>query len=167
MSDLQEVAKSTVEAIDSPVLRLNIAVGYPAFSNTTINMFGPLKIRISRKTLKEAQVIIFTSKSGPSRACNRQKLKYVSHGFSTICLNQRIYVGVQSYLNKILQGLDTHKFQNVLSKEFSCSFHREWNIPQASHQNRVVESLIKSGRQALDVSSKNQTFTEEQGRMYL
>ena len=78
MSDLQEVAKSTVEAIDSPVLRLNIAVGYPAFSNTTIDMFGPLKIRISRKTLKEAKVIIFTSKSGPSRACNRQKLKVVT-----------------------------------------------------------------------------------------
>jgi len=31
----------------------------------------------------------------------------------------------------------------------------------------VVESLIKSVRQALDASSKNQTFTEEQWRMYL
>ena len=40
-------------------------------------------------------------------------------------------------------------------------------IPQASHQNRVIESLIKSGRQALDASSNNQTFTEERGRMYL
>ena len=77
------------------------------------------------------------------------------------------FVDTQSYLNKTLQGWDIPKLQNVLSEEFSCSFHWEWKIPQASHQNRVIESLIKSGRQALDASSKNHTFTEEQGRMYL
>ena len=43
----------------------------------------------------------------------------------------------------------------------------EWNVPRASHQNGVVESLIKSVRQALDVSSKNQSCKEEQWRTHL
>ena len=34
------------------------AAGFPAFSNTAIDLFGPLQLRIGRKTLKE--VIIFT-----------------------------------------------------------------------------------------------------------
>ena len=40
-------------------------------------------------------------------------------------------------------------------------------MPRASHQNGVVESLIKSARQALDATSKNQSFTEEQWRTHL
>ena len=40
--------------------RLRVAAGFPAFYNTAIDMFGPLQLRIGRKTLKEAQVIIFT-----------------------------------------------------------------------------------------------------------
>ena len=52
-------------------------------------------------------------------------------------------------------------------KNFLCPFHWGWNIPRASHQNGVVESLVKSVRQALDASSKIQNYTEEQGRTYL
>ena len=77
------------------------------------------------------------------------------------------FVGTQSYLKEMMQGWDIPRIQSILSEEFSCSFQCEWNIPQASHQNGVVESLIKSVRQALDASSKNQAFTEEQWRTYL
>ena len=39
---------------------LRVATGLPPFSNTEIDMFGPFHIRLNRKTLKEAQVVIFT-----------------------------------------------------------------------------------------------------------
>ena len=38
---------------------------------------------------------------------------------------------------------------------------------RASHLNGIVESLIKSVRQALDATAKNQALTEEQWRTYL
>ena len=41
--------------------KLRVAAGFPAFSNTAIDMFGPFQVRVGRKTLKEAQAIIFTS----------------------------------------------------------------------------------------------------------
>ena len=62
---------------------------------------------------------------------------------------------------------DIPRIQSVLSNEFSCTFKWEWNVPRASQQNRVVESLVKSVRQALDATSKNQSFTEERWRTYL
>ena len=40
--------------------KLRVAAGFPAFSNTALDMFGPFQVRIGRKTLKEAQAIIFT-----------------------------------------------------------------------------------------------------------
>ena len=76
------------------------------------------------------------------------------------------FVGAQHYLKEVIQNWDIPRIQSVLS-EFSCSFQWEWNVPRASHQNGVVESLIKSVRQALDASSKNHSFTEEQWRTYL
>ena len=70
-------------------------------------------------------------------------------------------------LERINSRLGYPRIQSVLSEEFTCSFQWEWNVPRASHQNGVVESLIKSVRQALDVSSKNQSFPEEQWRTCL
>ena len=59
------------------------------------------------------------------------------------------------------------RIQSVLSNEFSCTFKWEWNVPCASHHSGVVESLIKSVREALDATSKNKSFTEEQWRTHL
>ena len=42
------------------LLQLRVAAGFPAFSNTVIDMFGPFQVKIRRKTPKEAHVIIFT-----------------------------------------------------------------------------------------------------------
>ena len=57
--------------------------------------------------------------------------------------------------------------KDTLAQEFNCDFKWEWNVPTASHQNGVVESLIKSVRQALSSTCKNQSFTEEQWRTFL
>ena len=40
--------------------KLRVAAGFPAFSNTAIDMFGPFQVKVGRKTLKEAHAIIFT-----------------------------------------------------------------------------------------------------------
>ena len=66
-----------------------------------------------------------------------------------------------------MPGWDIPRIQSVLSNEFSCTFKWEWNVPRASQQNQAVKSLIKSVRQALDATSKNQSFTEEQWRTHL
>ena len=48
-----------------------------------------------------------------------------------------------------------------------CDFQWKWNTPHASHQNGVVETLIKSVRQSLNATCKNQAFIEEQWRTFL
>ena len=77
------------------------------------------------------------------------------------------FVGAQSYLKEIMQSWDIPKIQGVVCEEFSCDFKWQWNIPHASHQNGVVETLIKSVRQSLNTTCKNQAFTEQQWRTSL
>ena len=43
----------------------------------------------------------------------------------------------------------------------------QWNTHHASHQNGVIESLIKYVRQVLNSVCKNQAFIEEQWRTFL
>ena len=43
----------------------------------------------------------------------------------------------------------------------------KWNTPHASRQNGVIETLIKSVRQGLNATCKNQAFTKEQWRRFL
>ncbi|KAK3738427.1 hypothetical protein QZH41_005629 [Actinostola sp. cb2023] len=161
---------------------LRVAVGLPAFSNTAMDMFGPLQIRMNRKTLKEAQVIIFTCMS-TSRAVHLELVTDRStdtflmafrrlaclRGHPSTCWSDRgtNFVGAQGYLREIMHDWDVTRIQKVLVEDFSCNFKWKWNIPYASHQNGVVESLIKSVRQALNATCKNQAFTEEQWRTYL
>ena len=77
------------------------------------------------------------------------------------------FVGPQEYLREVMQDWDIPKIQSAISEEFACDFESQWNTPHASHQNGVVESLIKSLRQALNSVCKNQAFTEEQWRTFL
>ena len=69
------------------------------------------------------------------------------------------FIGAQHYLKEITQEWDSPKFRVLL--------HWNKNVPKASHQNGVVESLIISVRRALEVSSKTQVLTEEQRRTFL
>ena len=66
-----------------------------------------------------------------------------------------------------MQEWDISKIQSAVCEEFSCTFHLNWNVPRASHQNGVVESLIKFIRREMEVSSKTQVLTEEQSRTFL
>lgn len=144
-------------------------------------MFGPFHIKLGRKTLKEAQVIIFTCMT--TRAVHLELVSDKStdtfllafrrfaslRGHPSTCWSDcgTNFVPAQSYLEEVMQNWDIPKIQSVFSDEFTCDFKWQWNTPHASHQNGVVESLIKSVRQAIDATCKNQAFTEEQWRTFL
>ena len=56
----KKLRRRPLEQLMGQIPKLRVAAGFPAFSNTAIAMFGPFQVRIGRKTLKEAQAIIFT-----------------------------------------------------------------------------------------------------------
>ena len=144
-------------------------------------MFGPFQVKIGRKTLKKAHVIIFTCMT--TRAIHLELVTDKSTDTFLMALRRFAslrghpincwsdcgtnFVGAQKYLREVMQDWDIPRIQGVLSNEFSCTFKWEWNVSRASHQNGVVESLIKNVRQALNASFKNQSFTEEQWRTHL
>ena len=43
--------------------KLRVAARFPAFNSIALDMFGPFQVKVGRKTLKEAHVIIFTCMS--------------------------------------------------------------------------------------------------------
>ena len=155
------------------VPQLRVAKGYPAFSNTALDMFGPVHIRLNRKTLKEAHVILFSCMT--TRVVH---LELVSDKSSdTFLMAFRRFASIrdiQAHVGRIValtlwveEVSKTWKLESLQSRfaqEFSCDLKWNWNIPTASHQNGI---LIKSVRKALDATCKNQAFTEEQWRTFL
>ena len=130
-----KLRKKLLGQIMGQIPSLRVAAGFPPFSNTAIDMFGPFHIRLGRKALKEAQVIIFTCMT--TRAVH---LELVSDKSTETFLLASCFASLRGHPSM-------------------C-----WS---ASHQNGMVESLIKSVRQAMDATFKNQTFTEEQWRTFL
>ena len=177
----KKLRRKPLEQLMGQLPKLRVAVGFPAFSNTAIDMFGPLQIRVGRKTLKEAHAIIFTCMT--TRAVHLELVTDRSTNTFLMAFRQFTslrgnpnncwsdcgtnFIGAQHYLKEITQEWDIPKIQSAVCEEFSCTFHWNWNVPRASHQNGVVESLIKSVRRALEISSKTQVLTEEQWRTFL
>ena len=177
----KKLRRKPLEQLMGQLPKLRVAVGFPVFSNMSIDMFGPLQIRVGRKTLKEAHAIIFTCMT--TRAVHLELVtdrstdtflmalrRFTSlRGNPNNCWSDRgtNFIGAQHYLKETTQEWDIPKIQSAVSEEFSCTFHWNWNVPRASHQNGVVESLIKSVRRALEVSFKTQVLTEEQWRTCL
>ena len=177
----RKLRKKPLDQLMGQIPSLRVAVGSPPpppFFNTAIDMFGPLHIKLNRKTLKEAQVVIFACMT--TRAVHLELVndktsdvflmafrRFASlRGHPSVCWSDcgTNFVGAQSYLKEITQSWNISKIQSVLSEDFCCDF--KWQ-PHASHQNGVVETLIKSVRQSLDATCKNQAFTEEQWRTFL
>ena len=179
--DCRKLRKKPLQQLMGQLPSLRVAAGFPPFSNTAMDMFGPLQIRLNRRTLQEAQIIIFTCAT--TRAVHLELVTDKSteaflmafrrfaclRGHPNVCWSDRgsNFVGAQEYLREVMQNWDIPKIQSILSEEFVCDFEWQWNVPHASHQNGVVESLIKSARQALNSVCKNQAFTEEQWRTFL
>ena len=177
----RKLRKRPLNQLMGQIPNLRVAAGFPAFSNTAMDMFGPVQIKLGRKTLKEAQVIIFTCMT--SRAIHLELVADKTsdaffmafrrfaclRGYPNVCWSDRgtNFVGAQGYLNEITQNWDIPGVKSVFSDKFGCEFRWEWNTPHASHQNGAVETLIKSVRQALNATCKNQAYSEEQWRTFL
>ena len=141
-------------------------------------MFGPVHIKLNRKTLKEAQVEIFTCMT--TRAAHFELVNHktsdaflmafrrfaFSRGHPSVCRSDcgTTFVGAQAYFKEIMRNWNIPK---ILSLDFCCDLKWLWNVPQASHQNGVLETLIKSVRKGLDVTCKIRALTEEQWRKFL
>ena len=132
----RKLRKKPLDQLMGQIPSLRVAAGFPPFSNTTIDMLGPLHIKLNRKTLKGAQVLIFTCMT--SRAVH---LELVNHKttdaflmafrrFASLRGHPRVsssdcetnFVGAQSYLKEIMQSWDIPKIHGVLCEEFSCDF---------------------------------------------
>ena len=173
--------KKPLNQLMGQIPNLSVAAGFPAFSNTATDMFRPVQIKLGRKTLKEAQVIIFacmtscaihlelvTDKTSDAFLMGLQWFACL-HGHQNVCWSDHgtNFVGAQGYLKGITQNWDIPGVKSVLSDKFSCKLRWEWNTPHASHQKGVVETLIKSVRQAFNATCKNQAYSEEQWRTIL
>ena len=53
----RKLRKKPLDQLMGRIPSLRVAAGFPPFSNTAIDMFGPLHIKLNRKTLKEAQIV--------------------------------------------------------------------------------------------------------------
>ena len=177
----RKLRKRPLNQLMGQIPYLRVAAGFPAFSNTAMDMFGPVQIKLGRKTLKEAQVIIFacmttravhlelvTDKTSDAFLMAFRRFACL-RGYPSVCWSDHgtNFVGAQGYLKEVVQNWDVPKVKSVLSDYFGCEFRWEWNTPHASHQNGVVETLIKSVRQALNSTCKNQAYSEEQWRTFL
>ena len=175
--DCRKLRKKPLQQLMGQLPSLRVAAGFPPFSNTAMDMFRPLQIRLNRRTLPEAQVIIsscattravhlelVTDKSTEAFLMAYRRLACL-RGHSNVCCSDRgsNFVGAQEYLREVMQNWVIPRIQNTLSEEFEW----QWNVPHAGHQNGVVESLIKSVRQALNSECKKQAFTEEHWRTFL
>ena len=146
-------------------------------------MFGLLQVRLGRKTLKEAHIIILTFMTTRRPAVHLELIKGRStdtflmafrrfvflRGNPNSCWSDRgtNLIGAEHNLKELLNDWNIPRILNVISEELSSTFQRSWNMPRASHQKGIMESLIKTVRQALNATSKNQALTEEQCRTYL
>ncbi|XP_048586852.1 uncharacterized protein LOC125570079 [Nematostella vectensis] len=158
-----------------------VVVQSPAFYCTGIDMFGPIQIRLNRKTLKEAQAVIFVCIT--TRAVHLELVTDRStdtflmafrrfactRGHPALCFSDcgTNFKGAEPYISEVTKNWDKKKIKKELAEEFSCNFEGEWNVLKASHMNGVTESLIKSVRQALDATCRNPIYSEEQWRTIL
>ena len=119
--------------------KIRLAAGLTAFSDTAIDMFGPLKIRLGRKTLKEPHAITFTCMTTrePARgvSCTTRSM-YVKHHVKN--------VWKMSYFHTLFMFF-TH---------FSHAFHT-----RIAHACEILHSEIYVKRVWSDVNNFTHIFT--------
>ncbi|KXJ09321.1 hypothetical protein AC249_AIPGENE1677 [Exaiptasia diaphana] len=119
----RKLRKKPLEQLMGQIPSLRVAVGQAAFTNTAMDMFGPLQIRLNRNTLKEAQVIIFTCMT--TRAIHLELVTDRSsdtflmafrrlaslRGHPRMCYSDcgTNFIGAQQYLKEVTQNWDIDK----------------------------------------------------------
>ena len=154
----RKLRKKPLDQLMGQIPSFRVAAGFPPFSNTAIDMFGPVHIKLNRKTQKEAQVVIFVCMT--TRAVHLELVNdktsdaflMAFRRFASLRDHPSVcwldcstnFVGAQAYLKEVMRNWNIPKIQTVLSENFCCDFKWLWNIPYASHQNGVV--VAWSGR---------------------
>ncbi len=143
----------------------------PPFTNVGLDYFGPIEVRQGRNMVKRYGVL-FTCMS--SRAVHLE----VAHSLDTdscihalrrfVCRRGQVkhirsdngtnLVGAQTELKKALNSLNEGRIQNALLPD---GIQWSFNPPGASHYGGVWERLIRSVRQVLVSTLRQQTLDEE------
>lgn len=111
-----KLRRKPLDQLVGQVPSLRVTVGFPPFSNTAMDMFGSLQVRLNRRTLREAQVVIFTCTT--TRAIHLELITEKSseafsmafrrfaclHGQPNICWSDfgSNFVGAQEYLTVVM-----------------------------------------------------------------
>ena len=175
----KKLRKKTLEQLMGQMPNLRVAAGFPELSNTAIDIFEPLQIRLARKLWrKHNHEIIFTWMT--TRAVHLELVtdrstdtllmafrRFVSlSGNPNNCWSDcgTNFIGAQHYRKKLLKDWDIPTIQSVVSEEFSCTFQLSWNVPRASHQSGIVELSKKTNphrRAVEDVFSRVKCLIDE------
>ena len=75
----RKLRKRPLNKLMGQIPNLRVAAGFPAFSNTAMYIFGPVQIKLGRKTLKEAQVIIFACMTSRASHLSWSTIKLQTH----------------------------------------------------------------------------------------
>lgn len=144
----------------------------PAFDNTSLDMFGPVNVKLTRNTTVKGHIAIFVCMV--TRAIHLEICyNHVGgDGLSTesFMLAFRRFInhrGIQSSVIFADQGSNfmgaidgilstTKEWNEIIAKNLSCLYQRDikWipNIPNASHMNGCTERMIRWCRKALDAT---------------
>lgn len=150
-------------------------VGTTPFTNTAVDLFGPVKVKIARKTVDKAYGCLFTCLT--SRAVHTELVMEESTDHFLMALrrfasirgwpkimysdNGTNFVGSQAYLREMIENWDIQKIQHDCS-ENNTTFEWKFNCPTASHMNGAVESLVKSVRKAIDGAFGFASYSQSQ-----
>ncbi|XP_041463438.1 uncharacterized protein LOC121414350 [Lytechinus variegatus] len=147
-----------------------VAPQTPPFYNTSVDYFGPYRVKITRNTTAKYYGVIFTCLN--TRAvhlematdCSTMAFLLVIRRFFAIrgqpayllSDNGTQFVGADRELREVIRGWDAQKLA-----EFCASKRTEWKFttPSAPHQNGCAESLVKSCKYALKKAIGEQLLT--------
>ncbi|PFX21287.1 G-protein-signaling modulator 2 [Stylophora pistillata] len=125
----RKLRKRPLNQLLGQIPNLKVAAGFPAFPNTAMDMFGPIQIKLGRKTLKEAQVIIFTCMT--SRAIHLELVTNKTsdaffmafrrfaclRGYPIVCSDREKEAPIYENLGTVFQFLgDCHKAKEYCKK---------------------------------------------------
>ena len=140
----------------------------PPFTSVALDYFGPVKIKKTRNIVIDGCVLLIScnttrvihleltqtqSTDDFLMAWRRFVTKRGVHPIHAYSDQGKAFVGAQRILNKWFETWDKTKVSDFMtSLNTTFQFSWEFNVPQASHMNGAVESLIRSCRKALETA---------------
>ena len=129
----RKLRKRPVNQLMGQIPNLRVAAGFLAFSNTAMDMFGPVQIKLGHKTLKEAQVIIFACMT--SHAIH---LELVTDKTSDALLMAfRLFACLRGYPDVCWSD---HRTNFVVAQGYLKGTTQNWDIPVSSLINLAASS---------------------------